>query len=114
MRNNEHLIELRGKVVAVCESIIREEIGVIVGARKLTSLGFEMFGKHDEDFLQFAAIDSETDHLPVDNERKNWSLESLEQKDKEIEEYEIATKAEVFEACKILIKRFNDFKTDPF
>jgi len=30
----------------------------------------------------FLAINSETDHLPVDAERKNWSIEALQRKTK--------------------------------
>jgi hypothetical protein len=31
--------------------------------------------------LSFVAISSETDHLPADYERQNWSDEALERKD---------------------------------
>ncbi len=106
MMTKEYSIFVRGKIVAVCEAVLREEIGIIVGSRKLTGLGFELFDAHDEDFLAFVAIDSETDHLPVDIERQNWSVEALERKDKEIASYEANAKEDVFKICKKLIKRF--------
>jgi hypothetical protein len=36
----------------------------------------------------FDAVDSETDDLPVDIERKNWGSEALKRKDVEIAEAE--------------------------
>jgi hypothetical protein len=110
MTNDEYSIFLRGKVVAICEAILQEEIGVIAGSRQLNSLGHQLCDDFDKDFRPFVAIDSETDHLPVDRERQNWSQEALERKDREISEYEIAAKEEAFEACKILIQRFIGFK----
>ena len=106
MRTEEYPIFIRGKIVAICEAMLREEIGIITGSRILKSLGFELFADHDEDFSMFVAIDSETDHLPVDFERRNWSIEALERKDKEIENYEASAKADAFETCRKLIKRF--------
>ena len=106
MKNQEHSIFIRGKVVAICEAMLREEIGIIASSGRLTGLGFELFDDHDEDFLTFVAIDSETDHLPVDFERQNWSVEALERKDKEIADYEANAKVDAFEACRKLIKRF--------
>lgn len=105
---NEYTAFFHGKVIAICEAIKSEKIGIIAGSRTLVSLHFELFDdKKDEDFLQFLAIDSETDHLPVDWERKNWSKEALERKDKEIEEYELFYKNAVFSACDKLVQRFS-------
>jgi hypothetical protein len=38
--------------------------------------------------LTFAGIDSETDTLPIAGVRKEWNLEALERKDREIAEAE--------------------------
>ena len=106
MRSEEYLIFTRGKIVAICEAMLREEIGIIAGSRRLTGLGFELFDDHNKDFLTFVAIDSETDHLPVDAERQNWSVEALEIKDKEIANYEESVKEDALGICKKLIKKF--------
>lgn len=98
---------MRGKIVAICEAVLREEVGVIVGARRLKGFGHELCGDHDEDFLGFVAIDSQTDHLPVDQERHNWGAGALERKDKEIAEAEALYKEEAFAACRKLIGRFD-------
>ena len=54
----------------------------------------------------FDVVDSETDHLPVDIERRNWSAEALERKDAEIAEAEALFKDDVIAACRKLIERF--------
>ena len=113
MRNEEYAIFIRGKIIAICEAMLNEEIGVIAGSRILCSLEHELFHRevgwfqNEEDFIPFVAINSETDHLPVDYERKNWSVEALQRKDKEIEKAEASHKEDAFEACRKLIERFD-------
>jgi len=97
---------LRGKIVAVCEATLAEEIGIIAASRRLSALGLELFNGHDEDFITFDAVDTETDHLPVNIERRNWSAEALVQKDAEIAKAEALYKDHVVAACKKLIERF--------
>jgi len=105
MNNQEYFI--RGKIVAICEAVLNEEIGIIAGSRRLKNLGYELGLYRDEDFMTFVAIDSETDHLPVDSERRNWSVESLGRKDEEIAECEASVyKDYVLTACRKLIERF--------
>jgi hypothetical protein len=113
MRNETYSAFIRGKIVAICEAMLNEEIGVIAGSRRLRWLDAELLNKevgcfeHDEDFLTFAAIDSETDHLPVDSERRNWSVEALERKNKEIAKAEAFYKDDALAACRKLIERFD-------
>jgi len=107
MRNEEFSAFIRGKIVAICEAVLNEEIGVIAGSRRLKGLMFELCGDHNEDFVAFVGIDSETDRLPVDWERRNWDAEALEKKDKEIAEAEAFYKDMAFEACRKLIERFD-------
>src|SRR5215203_5072146 len=104
---------LRGKIVAICEATLAEEIGIIAASRRLSSLGLELFDERHEDFITFDAVDSETDDLPVDIERHNWSAEALKRKDVEIAKAEAVYKDDVLAACKKLIERFviwNNFK----
>jgi len=104
---------IRGKIVAICEAVLAEKIGIIVASRTLSALGLELIDGHDEDFITFDAVDSETDDLPVDIERKNWSADALKRKDAEIAEAEAFYKNDVIAACRKLIERFviwNDFK----
>jgi hypothetical protein len=107
LRNEESTAFISGKIVAICEAVLKQEIGLIAGSRRLKSLGQELFCDHDEDFIRLVAIDSETDHLPVDWERSNWSAEALERKDKEIAAAVELYQDEVFAACRKLIERFD-------
>lgn len=113
MSDEQRLVYLRGKVVAICEAILREEMQAIPGSRILNKLEMQLlhhrtFGwfERDEDFLPFVAIDSETDDLPVDLERHNWSAEALQRKDQEILKAEQWAKEIAFPACTKLIERF--------
>jgi hypothetical protein len=104
MINETLSVFVRGKIIAICEAILNEEIGVIAGSRILNRLEFELIdysvGKfdRDEDFIPFVAIDSETDHLPVNRERADWSAEALARKDKEIAESEALYRDSAFAA----------------
>ena len=104
MKNEEYYI--RGKIVAICEAVLAEEIGIIAASRYLSALGLKLFDGHHEDFNTFRGVDSETDHLPVDIERKNWGAEALKRKDEEIAEAEALYKNDVIAACRKLIERF--------
>ena len=104
MKNEEYYIQ--GKIVAICEAALAEEIGIIAASRRLSALGLKLFDGHDEDFIMFDAVDSETDHLPVDTERRNWDAEALKRKDAEIAEAETFYKNDVIAACRKLIERF--------
>jgi hypothetical protein len=103
--NNERYY-IRGKIIAICEAVLAEEIGIIAASRRLTALGLNLFDDHDEDFITFVAVDSETDHLPINIERKNWDAEALKRKDVEIAAAEALYKDSVTEACRKLIERF--------
>jgi hypothetical protein len=104
MINETLSVFVRGKIIAICEAILNEEIGVIAGSRILNRLEFELIdysvGKfdRDKDFIPFVAIDSETDHLPVNRERADWSAEALARKDKEIAESEALYRDSAFAA----------------
>jgi len=113
MMNETLSIFVRGKIIAICQAILNEEIGVIAGSRILNRLEFELIDyprgqfHRDDDFTPFVAIDSQTDHLPVDRERANWNVEALVLKDKEIAESEAFFKESAFAACRNLIERFD-------
>ncbi|HKV34162.1 MAG TPA: DUF2489 domain-containing protein [Pyrinomonadaceae bacterium] len=111
---NKEEYYLRGKIVAICEAALAEEIGIIAASRRLSALGLELFERRHEDFITFDAVDTETDHLPVDKERKNWDAEALKRKDAEIAEAEAIYKNNVITACRKLIEQFaiyNKFET---
>ena len=103
----EHLVIVRNQVVEVCEAILHEEIGVLLGVRQLCRLHYDLFDQVDDDFVLFIGINSETDSLPIGDERQYWNEKILIEKDKEIAEIEARVKQDVFDTCQKLIKRFS-------
>lgn len=95
------------KTIVVCEEFLRGEIGVIAASRHLVSL-FAHMNMDDSDFILFKAIESQTDHLPIGEERKNWNTEALKRKDIEISEYELTFKNEMIETCQKVISKLKD------
>ncbi len=96
----------RGDIVRTAQEVIDGEIGIILGCRRLQSFRFRLADEHDEDFMLFVGVDSQTDHLPVDDERRNWSSEALARKDIEIAESENFFRNDVVAACHKVIARF--------
>lgn len=107
METENYQIRLNEKIVEICKEILKEKIGIIAGSRQLISLFAEKSNKDDFDLTLFIAIESETDHLPVGFERKNWNDEALNRKDIEISEYELARKNEVMFSCQNLVTKLS-------
>jgi hypothetical protein len=108
--SDEHLEysrTIQNQVVDVCKAILNDEMQILLGVRKLCRLHCELFKQIDDDFVLFIAIDSETDELPIGDERQYWNEKVLIEKDREIAEYETRVKPEVFDACRTLIERFS-------
>src|SRR5689334_15847762 len=106
-RRSESAEDVREQLVSTAESVLSGKVGVIEGSRLLWRLGSEWYGDHDPDFIIFVTVDSETDHLPVDDERKNWGEEALREKDEEIAKFEALYREPVLAACKRALERFN-------
>jgi hypothetical protein len=92
--------------VTAAEAILSRELGIIEGARKLSSLRFEVRAEHDEDFILFVGIDSETDHLPVGKTEAHWNPAVLKGKKMEIEKFEGAIRGRAFQACRNLVSKY--------
>jgi hypothetical protein len=107
MSHEDHLELCRQKIVSTAKAILSSEIGIIAGSRDLLRLSQEIGCEMEEDFILFVAMESETDHLPVDSERQYWDKEALKRKDVEIAEYESFHKYQAFEACRRIIGRFD-------
>src|SRR5690242_17753073 len=74
---------VRQRAVALAEAILRNDLGIIEGARQLSSLAHELVEDWtvDTDFLVMGALDTETDHLPVGKVRELWDPAALKEKD---------------------------------
>jgi Protein of unknown function (DUF2489) len=95
------------EVVHIAREMLSGDIGVIEGARLVVALQPTVTRDSlDPDFLPFAAICSETDNLPIGNQRDMWAPSALQQKDEERRQAEELYRPKAKAACRILIKRF--------
>ena len=61
----------RAMTLAIARSVIAGEVSILLAARELARLRFSAAeDDSDADFLTFVAIESETDHLPIGDERR--------------------------------------------
>ena len=102
----------RQKVVGIARQLLAGRIGVIEAARQIDALRGDRVGldEFDLDFVTFLAIDSETDDLPVGQNRSHWAADALAQKDLEIARCEELYRAQALQAASHLVARFADEK----
>ena len=108
MNHDEFIASKRQEIVSVSRSILEGKIDIIEGVRKLCALRTLMDNPEDEVFLPIRAIDLETDHFPIGNQRANWAPESLKKLDQEIEEYLADARDDIFESCREIIRAYSD------
>jgi hypothetical protein len=107
MTHAEYVAAQRERVVQLAASILSGSIGAIEGSRVLASLQHEVeVADDDADFRDFASIASQTDALPVGQERKNWSIRALTRSIAEVNDGETWARQQIDEACRSLIRRF--------
>lgn len=100
--------QARAEVVAAAQAILSGELGIIEGARVLSSLSSRLVDSWatDPEFQVFGVLDTETDHLPVGRVREFWDPAALAEKDAIVQGIEAGSRAEVEEACRRLIARY--------
>ena len=97
------------KAIKTARAVLDGKMGIIEGARLLSTLAPDLVPdwKVDPDFLVLAALDSETDDLPVGKERKLWDATALAERDPVISQIEADAKHEVEVACLNILRRFD-------
>ena len=105
---------IRGQIVAICNAVIGNYMEVLEAACELNRLGFELFGQMNEGFIDFAAVCSEVDHLPLGEERQNWDSAVLAEKDKEVKKAAALYSEVIREACKPLLTQLGPFAPSVF
>ena len=107
-RTPEAIDRVRREAVEVASRMISGELGVIAGCRLLTRLGHRLVEDwtQDPDFVVFGAIESETDHLPLEDQRVFWNPAAFEEKQREVATFEQCARADVLAACKSVVARY--------
>ena len=77
--------QARRKAVLIARRVLVDDLDPIIAARLLNALRESVgVARDDPDFTTFVVIDSETDSLPVETERHQWSTEALTKLEPEI------------------------------
>ena len=102
----------RQKVVAIARELLAGRLGVLEAARRISGLRGDrvQLDEFDPDFITFLGIDSETDDLPLGEDRGHWAPAALAQKDLEIARCEELYRSHAIEAASRLVARFADEK----
>lgn len=96
--------------------MVDEARGVLAGTSDLLAASCKIldhlaalgFNRDDPDFEVFRCIEDEIDHLPIGEERDNWSTEALARKDPEVRAAQAwAETVGGLDACRSVIARFS-------
>ena len=105
--NDLERIARHAEIVESARALSSRASPFIDAVRRLASLRFVDGVDHDQDFMLFVALDSESDHIPPSTARSLCSPSWLEQCDRQADELERHYRVEVDAACKKLIARFS-------
>lgn len=96
------------KIVEIANEVLENKISVVVAARKLEKYQFGFGLESNKSILFFVALASETENLPIGEERKNWDADALLEKDIEIKNIEDSYREDALSAARHLIKDFSE------
>jgi hypothetical protein len=95
------------KIIEIARDMLDGNRSFIEGSRLIWRLGpTARLGDRDPDLTTFSGIDSETDALPVGEERKYWARDALERLQPEVERAEAWAKQYGRTACQNILRRF--------
>jgi hypothetical protein len=105
--HESYVASQRREVARVASGILGGSISAIEGARWLAGLRHEVeVSDDDEDFLLFVSVASQTENLPIGEQRKLWQSDSLARMDSEVADAEKWARDETAAACRSLVRRF--------
>ncbi len=96
-----YALTIRQKMVESARAMLDGKLSYIEGARQICRLRWDAkIPDFDADIMAFVGIDSETDALPLGDERQNWLRDSLVKLQPEIERAEAWAQGIGRSACK--------------
>jgi len=99
--------EIRRQMVQIARDMLGGDVSFIEGARLISRLRWDAkLPEFDRDIDLFVGISSETEALPVGEERRHWAPEALIRLQPEIEKAERWAQKIGRPACKKVIDRF--------
>jgi hypothetical protein len=100
--------EARREIGAIANSLLRNALSYIEGARKIAGLRFFAGLENDLDITPFVGIDSETDDLPLGESREHWQPQALARLQPKIDRAEVWARELSHPYCNRLAARFHD------
>ena len=94
------------QIIDIVEKLLAGDLPFLEGATRLCAVRFDIVSGRDPDFDVFVLIDSETDHLPREQQRQFWQSEALEKLQPEIEKSEQWARSIATDHCENIIRRF--------
>ena len=80
MSHEEYVVKQRDRARLVARQVLSGEVSAVQGARLIVRLGGLELPENDEDLQALRLVESETDHLPVGDERQHWAPAALAEK----------------------------------
>jgi hypothetical protein len=106
--NEAHVADARASVTEAVIGLRSGKLGFVDAVRTISACRFRLPGALDNpDFLLFAAIDSETDHMPSAHTRAQCSPSWLEACDREASKLSAAQAEAVNAACEGILLLVN-------
>ncbi|MEJ8827509.1 DUF2489 domain-containing protein [Variovorax humicola] len=104
----ENQNSVQRQLVLLAQAMLDGELSFFEGAAQVVALkrGLIELTDRDPDFDVFFIIQSETDHLPLESQRAQWSPTALAELGPEFERTEDWAKTFAPKACENLIQRF--------
>jgi hypothetical protein len=106
--NESEILKARGAILDAAQDMLAGRLTHIEGARKIVAAWWKSkLDERDVDFLRFAAIDSETEALPLGKMRAHWQAAALEALQPEVDRMEAWARQFGEPNCRNLVARFS-------
>lgn len=97
---------VEAKIVRVAQAMVEGKIQLIQGCRELCGLLSRTSEPERDVFLAIIAVESETDHFPLGDVRKECAPDYLKRMDREIDRYLEDARGDILCACHEIIQIF--------
>jgi len=98
----------RRDVIAIAQRVLSGELDPLLGCRLMVRGHRHLLESIDPSLVTLVGIESETDHLPLGNERVEWDTTALAAKDKEKVQYLSVYGNDIVTACRFLVSALGE------
>jgi hypothetical protein len=97
----------RTELVAVADAMLKGELQLIEGCRRICSLRQKVEDPENPAFLSIRGVESETDHFPLGDMRRQYASDYLAKADEEMNRYMTDAREDILAACREVIRAFS-------